>query len=693
MSVKGYSDYEQLAGGVETLFKKSSQSVINNASKAYQTAGMSANEYMETVTGFSASLLQSLGGDTQKATEKADTAIRDMSDNANKMGTDITSIQNAYQGFAKQNYTMLDNLKLGYGGTKEEMERLIKDANRVKEANGEMGDLSINSFADIVEAIHTVQNEMGITGTTAEEASSTIQGSISSMQAAWTNLITGLADPDADLDALINGFVDSVTTVGENIIPKIEVIINGTVKVIEKLTPKIIEALSGIIEKILPKIVAGAQALLKAFVGVLPQFVKLITKILPDIIKAVASIFKGIVNALPDLVKPIAKALPTLIPQIVTALIDMAAYLLKHIGEILQPIIDNLPDIIKSLVSSLLDNLPILIDGLISMCVQLAQAQPQIILALLDALPDVISMIIDTLLGDCLPQLIEGLIQVVMEVVSHIPEIIAGLIQAIPKVVSSIVEGLFSAASKIWEAFTSIFSKAWDGICGIFENAGSWFSDIFSGAAGGIETAWQNVTGFFSGIWDGITGVFSGIGRWFGKIFTDAVDNIKKAWSGVTDFFSRLWQGIWLVIKTPINWIIDGINTIIGGLNSLAIDVPDWVPFVGGQHWGISIPEVPKLARGGVVKGGMPFIAGEAGAEAVIPLENNKKWISRVANEMVSALGVQPQKAGLGRNFNQTFNVTVNVGKINDDLDINNVVTKISEQLAQEVRRKENLYA
>jgi len=170
MSVKGYADYEQLAGGVETLFGKSSQSVIDNASKAYQTAGMSANEYMETVTGFSASLLQSLGGDTQKAAEKADMAIRDMSDNANKMGSDIESIQTAYAGFSKQNFTLLDNLKLGYGGTKTEMERLLKDAEKISGVK-----YDISSYGDIVDAIHVVQTEMHISGLSAEEAAEKVR--------------------------------------------------------------------------------------------------------------------------------------------------------------------------------------------------------------------------------------------------------------------------------------------------------------------------------------------------------------------------------------------------------------------------------------------------------------------------------------------------------------------------------------
>lgn len=691
MSVKGYSDYEQLAGGVETLFKKSSQSVINNASKAYQTAGMSANEYMETVTGFSASLLQSLGGDTQKAAEKADTAIRDMSDNANKMGTDIESIQNAYQGFAKQNYTMLDNLKLGYGGTKEEMARLIKDANRIKEANGEMGDLSINSFADIVEAIHTVQNEMGITGTTAEEASSTIQGSISSMQAAWTNLITGLADPDADLDALINGFVDSVTTVGENIIPKIEVIFNGIAKVIEKLTPKIIEALPGVIEKILPVVVSGLSTLMDAIIDAAPQLVSNILSLLPDILSAVGTLVKKINSALPKLAKMLFSALPKLIPQLVSTITDVVSDSMKHTGEILQPLIDNLPQIIIAVVDGLLDNLPNLLEGINSLVMGIVKAIPDIISGLTSALPFIVERVILSLI-ECLPQIINGLIELTVLIVAHLPEIIMGLIKALPGIIETMANELIECAPRIWEAFSQIFTNAWTTIQEVFAPIGEFFYNIFSDAFDGIKNAWNGITGFFSGLLDGIKGVFSGIGGWFSGIFDDAVEGIKTAWDGIATWFQTLWDGICAIIKAPINAIISGFNGIIDGLNSISFDIPDWVPFVGGKHFGIDLDNIPELAKGGVVKGGTPFIAGEAGAEAVIPLENNNQWIYKFAHAFADGLStfyggnnfVQTPTKGAGGKIVNINLYLDNVNVKNDD-DIEDVANKVSERIAEKL--------
>ncbi len=271
-ALNAYADYEQLVGGVETLFGNASDKVLQNANRAFQTAGLSANEYMETVTSFSASLLQSVGKDTKKAAEYADQALVDMSDNANKMGSNMQDIQNAYQGFAKQNYTMLDNLKLGYGGTKEEMERLIADANKVKQANGEMADLSIDSFADITEAIHIVQTEMGITGTTAKEASTTIQGSVGMMKASWKNLLVGVADDTQDFGGLMDNFVNSVGIAAKNILPRVETILGGVSAVWSRAwLPWSHSVVPQLVTTILPSMASAAASLLKAFAGSLVE--------------------------------------------------------------------------------------------------------------------------------------------------------------------------------------------------------------------------------------------------------------------------------------------------------------------------------------------------------------------------------------------------------------------------------------
>lgn len=338
-ALNNYAEYEQLVGGVDTLFKDSSAKVQEYAANAYKTAGLSANEYMDTVTSFSASLLQSLGGDTEAAADMANVAITDMSDNANKMGTDMASIQNAYQGFAKQNYTMLDNLKLGYGGTKEEMQRLIDDANALNAAQGKYTNYSIESYADIVSAIHDVQVEMGIYGTTADEASTTIQGSVSSMKAAWSNLLTGIADDNADFKTLIEQFVDSLVTVGENIIPRINIIIQGLTQLITEASQTIIPMAVQILLENLPSIVSAGMDLIIALVsGILDNIDMLIDCVLEMVdvivdklidnlpklidggIRLIAALANGLIRAIPNLVSKIPQINSSIVKGIISGI-------------------------------------------------------------------------------------------------------------------------------------------------------------------------------------------------------------------------------------------------------------------------------------------------------------------------------------------------------------------------------------
>lgn len=339
-ALNNYAEYEQLVGGVDTLFKDSSAKVQEYAANAYKTAGLSANEYMDTVTSFSASLLQSLGGDTEAAADMANVAITDMSDNANKMGTDMASIQNAYQGFAKQNYTMLDNLKLGYGGTKEEMQRLIDDANALNAAQGKYTNYSIESYADIVSAIHDVQVEMGIYETTADEASTTIQGSVSSMKAAWVNLLVGIADDNANFKTLTEQFVDSLVAVGENIIiPRINIIIQGLTQLITEASQTIIPLAVQILLENLPSIVAAGMDLIIALVsGILDNIDMLIDCVLEMVdvivdklidnlpklidggIRLIAALANGLIRAIPNLVSKIPQIISSIVKGIISGI-------------------------------------------------------------------------------------------------------------------------------------------------------------------------------------------------------------------------------------------------------------------------------------------------------------------------------------------------------------------------------------
>lgn len=373
-SIMGFAEQEQLIGGVDTLFKESSAQVQQYANEAYKTAGLSANQYMETVTSFSASLLQSLGGDTAAAAQKADQAITDMSDNANKLGTDMTSIQDAYQGFAKQNYTMLDNLKLGYGGTKQEMERLLADAEKFSGIK-----YDISSYADIVDAIHVVQTEMGITGTTAKEAATTIQGSANAMKSAWSNLITGMSNENLDLDELVQNVIDSVNTFADNLLPRLQVMLPRFAEGVTQLVNGLVPYVGPALELLLPSLVQGIGSLVSGIVQALPAAVEAISAVVPMLVEQIAILLPQIVDAgigiIVALADGIGENLPALVPAAVDAIITVADGLLDHIDtlilaagkltvgmaqglvEALPRLVARLPEIIAAIVKGLLEGM------------------------------------------------------------------------------------------------------------------------------------------------------------------------------------------------------------------------------------------------------------------------------------------------------------------------------------------------
>lgn len=333
-SIQGFAEQEQLIGGVDTLFKENSAQVQQYANNAYKTAGMSANQYMETVTSFSASLLQSLGGDTKAAAEKADQAITDMSDNINKMGSDAQSVQNAYQGFAKANYTMLDNLKLGYGGTKEEMQRLLTDAEKISGIK-----YDISSYADIVDAIHVVQTEMGITGTTAKEAATTIEGSANSMKSAWSNLLTGMSNENLNLGDLVKNLVDSVGAFADNLIPRLQIMLprfaDGLTQLVNGLAPYVGPAM----EALLPSLMQGIGGLVSGIVQALPAAVEAISAVIPMLVEQLTILLPQIISAGVEIIAALASGigenLPALIPAAVDAVIEVASGLLANIDKVI----------------------------------------------------------------------------------------------------------------------------------------------------------------------------------------------------------------------------------------------------------------------------------------------------------------------------------------------------------------------
>lgn len=336
-AMSAYASYEQLEGGVQKLFGDDAQNlVMEYARNAYRTAGLSANEYMDTVTSFSASLIASLGKDTVAAAAYADLAITDMADNANTFGTSMEDIQNAYKGFSKQNYTMLDNLKLGYGGTQKEMERLLTDASKLSGVK-----YDISSFADIIAAIHVIQDkQQHISGTTAKEASTTISGSIGSVKAAWANLLSGLADGNQDIDQLVGNLSDSVMTAVDNIVPHLQTMAPRLVQAVQTLVSTLGPQLPGIINSILPGMVEAATTLITGLADVLPDLLGSIIDVLPNVVKQIG-------GALKKLFPSLLKTFKSLISKIDFKGLGTA------IGSGLRSIVTNLPDIMKGIGSAI----------------------------------------------------------------------------------------------------------------------------------------------------------------------------------------------------------------------------------------------------------------------------------------------------------------------------------------------------
>lgn len=412
-SIIGFAEQEQLIGGVDTLFKESSAQVQQYANEAYKTAGLSANEYMETVTSFSASLLQSMGGDTQAAAEKANRAITDMSDNANKMGTDMTSIQNAYQGFSKQNYTMLDNLKLGYGGTKQEMERLVAEAAAMTDEQKKLnvavnaGDLS---FSNIVDAISVVQEHLDIAGTTADEAATTIQGSANAMKSAWSNLITGMSNDNLDLDKLVQNVIDSVNIFADNLTTRLQTMLPRFADGLNKLVTGLIPYVGPALELLLPSLVQGIGSLVSGIVQALPAAVQAISAVVPMLVEQITILLPQILSAGIDIIAALASGigenLPALIPAAVDAIITVAEGLVDHVDEIIiaagsliagltQGLIEALP----RLVVRLPEIIGAIVKGLLSGMASIGEVGSQLVHGLFDGISNAASWLYDKLRG------------------------------------------------------------------------------------------------------------------------------------------------------------------------------------------------------------------------------------------------------------------------------------------------------
>lgn len=546
-AVAAYADYEQLVGGVETLFKDSQDQVIDYANNAYKTAGLSANEYMETVTSFSASLLQSLDGDTSAAADKANLAITDMSDNANKMGTDMTSIQNAYQGFAKANYTMLDNLKLGYGGTQAEMERLLADAEKISGIK-----YDISSYADIVDAIHVVQTEMGITGTTAEEAASTIQGSFGMMKSAWQNLVTGMADPDQDLGVLVGNFTDSVVIAGNNLIPRIQELLPRIVEATTSLIGTVSEQLPSILGTVLPSLVEGATNLVTGLMAALPSVLSVLADVAPTVINTlvpaliallpqivqtgidvIVSLAQGIADALPELIPAAAEAIaeiariltdPDNLSAVIDAALEIILALVDGFMDAIPTLIEVIPDIIANLVTAIIVNAPKLIEASIALILSLADGLIKALPELVAAIPNLIIALVEGIL-DHLDEIILAGVKVTGALIKGLIKAIPDIIMAIPRVISSIVDTFLDfdwlgLGKNIVEGIIDGFVEMWND-----------FKNTVHDAVTGVVDEVKDILGIASPskVFAGIGGYMAeGLGQGFDKEFSSVKRGIQS---------------------------------------------------------------------------------------------------------------------------------------------------------------------
>lgn len=590
-SVEGYATFEQMVGGVETLFGAGGQSmeeyaqstgktvgeienkfnslmtaqttVLNNANNAYKTAGLSANDYMETVTSFSASLIQSLGGDTEKAASYADRAITDMSDNSNKLGSNMRDIQNAYQGFAKQNYTMLDNLKLGYGGTQEEMKRLIKDASQMTDVQQKLGvtvDESSLSFGNIVNAISVMQESLGIAGTTSKEAATTIEGSMNSAKAAWENLVVGMADDNADFDTLVQNFVDTASTAFENMLPRIEIALTGLGQLIEKLLPVIVQKVPEIIMQTLPGLIeAGIQmvsALGQGLMQYLPELISYATQLVVQLVQGLVSALPKIVEFASQLIETIVTSLINAAPDLIDAGKELIEFLVNGIAENLPNIVQTITDLISNINSFWAENGPEFIKWGTDLLSNLIDGITQAVPVLLQNLPGIIQSMVEGLLNNG-PVLIECGLKLLLQLIEGILSCIPDILVAIPQIIAAIVE--------------AFVNYDWLGLG----------TEVINFVKDGMGESWDNIVAFFT---ETIPNFIQSIFDWFNELPGKLLE-----WG----------QNVYITVTTAIS---DMVTAAVEFISELPDKIAYWIGFALGKvvEWGSNMREKGKAAAKGL---------------------------------------------------------------------------------------------
>lgn len=639
-SVRAYADYEQLSGGVEKLFGKDASSIMMRyAENAYKTAGMSANQFLEQSTSFAAALIQSYEGDTMQAANQANKAMMAISDNFNTFGGDISSVQSAFQGFAKQNYTMLDNLKLGYGGTKTEMERLIKDANEYAKANGMAADLTIENFGDIVEAIDLIQQKQGIAGTTAKEAATTISGSIGMMKAAWQNLLVAFSSGESDLGKYLSSFTKSAETAFNNILPVAEQAIKSIGQFIADVVPMIGKKLPGLISEVLPGLVEAGTSLITSLIAGISEGLPILIKSAPKIIK---SIKDGLVEGWPA-IKEAGKSIINMVGEGISSAKD---WVVEKATEIWNSIIDSLPlswDSISEKASGLVETLSGAFDSIKESFENLKTAISPIIDSIsdyvenidfaevasttLEGVIDALSVVVDTL-STGITTVVDGISSFVNWLTEGstgaeaFKAVIIGLAAGIGTYMA--VVGAITIAQKAWEAITIAVSVAQKLLnAAMNANPIGIIIGLISALVAAFIYLWNNseeFRNFWINLWDSIKRIASTVINAVSGFFKNLVSSISNAWTSIKTATTTTWNSIktgvttavtsvktavttaFNSVKTAVKNIWDGIKTTISdaidGAKTAVTDAIDAIKNIFNFNWSLPDIKTPHFTIG-----------------------------------------------------------------------------------------------
>lgn len=520
-ALDAYSNYEQLVGGIDTLFKASSGKMQQYAANAYQTAGVSANRYMEISTSFAAALISSLGGNTEAAADMANTAITDMSDNANKMGTSLETVQEAYMSLSRGNYEMLDSLKLGYGGTKSELERLLSDAEKFSAAQGKVRDFSVDSYSDIVEAIHIVQDEMGITGTTAEEAATTIEGSVNMAKAAWENWLAGLGNEDADMEGLTDQLVQSVVIAGKNIIPRVGQIMTTIGQTVADYAPGVGLYLRNALINVLPEAVQGPMR--DAFAGV------------DKVVGKLAGVFN-------DNLKPAADAADSVFSAISSGVTTFG----NAVNDLVLPAIDTLSPAFNDFFGAIQTAQPLLefIANLIG--VGLAAAISTVI-KLFAAITEVVAFVIT------------GFAQLYEDISGFVTGVVQFFTVDLPNAINALVQWFARLPGNIAAFLSTVIANVAAWVANMASNAVSAGSRFISGIAGFLSALPGNIASWLSGVISTVVG-------WVSQFASNATSAASQFASNLIDGLASIPGKVTSIGSNIIQGMVNGVTSAAGRL-------------------------------------------------------------------------------------------------------------------------------